>query len=123
MKLLLTLLCLVTISSSYAQIVKITDQNFEKALIDLKIDSDQTLNGYVLASDVRSVTSLDLYNKKIKCLKGIEAFTSLTFLDCRKNYLSRIDLSKNINLTTVYSDINDLVKPNHNEYAFSWREN
>ena len=123
MKLLLTLLCLVTISSSYSQIVKITDQNFEKALIDLKIDGDQTINGCVLASDVRSVTSLDLYNKKIKCLKGIEAFTSLTFLDCRKNYLSRIDLSKNINLTTVYSDINDLVKPNHNEYAFSWREN
>jgi hypothetical protein len=110
-------------TSSYSQIVKIKDKNFEKALIDLKIDSDHTLNGYVLKSDVRSVTSLDLYNKKIKCLKGIEAFTSLSFLDCRKNYLTRVDLSKNTNLTAVYSDINDLVKPNDNEYAINWRDN
>lgn len=123
MKILFTLFCVLSISSSYSQTVKIIDKNFEKALIDLKIDSDKTVNGFVLKSDVQSVISLDLYNKKIRCLKGIEAFSSLSYLDCRKNSLMRLDLSKNINLSTVYSDINDLDEPNNTSYAFNWFDN
>ena len=120
MKTLLALIFTLFFTLCYAQTVKITDRNFEKALIDLKIDSDQTVNGVVLRSDVQSVTSLDLYNRRIKSLKGIEAFYSLTYLDCRKNYLRRLDLSKNINLTTVYSEVNDVFKPRENSYAFNW---
>jgi Leucine-rich repeat (LRR) protein len=120
MKPLLALVFALFCAICYSQTVKIADKNFEKALIDLKIDSDETVNGIVLRSDVQSVTSLDLYNRRIKSLKGIEAFYSLTYLDCRKNYLRRLDLSKNINLTTVYSDVNDVFKPRENSYAINW---
>ena len=99
----IVLLC----SFCYAQTINIPDKNFERALIEEGIDSDETINGKVLISDVQAITFLDLFNKKIKSLKGIEAFISLTYLDCRKNYLSRLDLSKNIALSTLYSDVNN----------------
>jgi Leucine-rich repeat (LRR) protein len=94
----------------FTQTVKIPDKNFERFLVEEGIDSDKAINGRILRSDVQSVTYLDLYNKKIRSLKGIEAFISLTYLDCRNNYLSRLDLSKNISLNTLYSDVNDLKK-------------
>ncbi len=67
-----------------SQSIKIPDQNFEKALIDLGIDSDKKINGLVLRKDVQSVAFLYLRNKNIRSLKGIEAFTSLISLDCKK---------------------------------------
>ncbi|GAA4970885.1 hypothetical protein [Algibacter aquimarinus] len=113
---LLTLFCTI----SYSQTINIPDQNFERVLVEEGIDSDKTVNGRVLRIDVQSVTFLDLFNKKIKSLKGIEEFTSLTYLDCRNNYLSSLDLSKNISLSTLYSDVNNSIKTSSNDLAFNW---
>ena len=104
----------------YSQTVDIPDKNFEKILVELGIDSDKKVNGQVLRSDVQTVSFLDLYNKKIKSLKGIEAFLSLTYLDCRNNYLSNIDLSKNIALNTLYSDVNNSEHHRYNDNNQNW---
>lgn len=93
---------------SYSQTVEIPDKNFEKALIDLKIDSDQTVNGKILKSDVLKVVFLDISGKKIKNLKGIEAFTSLIFLDCSNNPLTNLDATNNIGLNTFFRDVNNV---------------
>lgn len=98
--------------AGYSQKVEIPDKNFEQALVDLKIDTDGEVNGYLLKNDAQKVTFLDVSNKKIKNLSGIEAFTSLTFLDCSNNQLSNLDLSNNIGLTIVFNDVNDLINPN-----------
>jgi len=98
--------------AGYSQKVEIPDENFEQALVDLKIDTDGEVNGYVLKSDAQAVTYLDISNKKIKDLSGIEAFTSLTFLDCSNNHLSNLDLRNNIGLTIIFNDVNDLISPN-----------
>lgn len=115
--------CLMCFIVCNSQTVNIPDKNFERALIEKGIDSDKKINGKVLRSDIRDVSFLDLYNKKIKSLKGIGSFISLTYLDCRNNYLSSLDLSKNISLNTLYSDINDISKNDIAVETSHWFEN
>ena len=104
----------------YSQKINIPDKNFEKILVDLKIDSDQEVNGYLLKSDAQKVTVLDVSNKRIKDLTGIEAFTSLTFLDCSNNQLSNLNLSHNVGLTILINDVNDLINPNSSIMKIVW---
>ena len=76
----------------------ITDANFEQALIDLGIDTEGTLNGLVLTSDVASVLTIDLEGRNISDLTGIESFTNLVYLESRYNRLTNINLTQNIEL-------------------------
>ena len=71
----------------YSQTTAIPDSNFEQALIDLGIDSDGIINEQVLTSDISSLTYLDVNNKNISDLTGIEDFVSLTDLICYSNNL------------------------------------
>ncbi|WP_374173257.1 T9SS type A sorting domain-containing protein [Flavobacterium tructae] len=97
---------------------------FEDQLIALGIDTDGK-NGSVLLESVRNVTSLDISNSGIPNLLGIGYFTNLEtlncqgnlltyinmasnpalkYLDCSKNPLSTLDVSKNTQLTELYCD-------------------
>ena len=120
MKTLILLTCILFFVTGYSQTVEIPDKNFERALIDYGIDSDKKLNGKILKKDAQKVTFLYLSNKKIKCLKGIEAFTSLVYLDCEQNQLTNLDLSKNIALNTLFSDVNDITKTQETSGYFNW---
>lgn len=93
---LIVFLCVLGI---FAQNTVINDPNFEQALIDLGYDSDNTVNGTVLTSDISSRTSLFVPNKNISDLTGIEDFTSLTSLTCHSNQLTTLDLTNNTALT------------------------
>ena len=88
-----------TFSCSDSRYTCIPDLNFEQALIDLGIDSDGTINGRVLTSDISGITYLNLSGKNISDLTGIEDFTSLTSLNCNNNQLSSLDVSSNTSLT------------------------
>jgi Leucine-rich repeat (LRR) protein len=79
--------------------VKIPDINFEKALIELNIDDVQ--DGQILIMNTEKEDSLDIYNKKIKSLEGIEAFKNLSLLNCFFNELTNLDVSKNLNLKAL----------------------
>ena len=72
-----------TFSSTNA--VSVPDQNFEQVLIDLGYDD--VIDGFVLNANISSVNSLDLRNKNISNLTGIEGFTGLTSLWCSSNQL------------------------------------
>jgi len=93
-----------------AQITSIPDPGFEQALIDLVIDSDQTINGQVLTSDIASVTDLDLsiYNElgTMQKITGIEDFTSLKVLKIIQigllYYNDPLDLSSLTNLEELH---------------------
>jgi hypothetical protein len=103
------IIVLIVFSSNTAisQTTSIPDQNFEQALIDLNIDSDNTINGQVLTSDINTITILDFSNVQtfglITNLTGIEGFTALEILDF-SNYNIFLDnaqagiLSNNTNL-------------------------
>ncbi len=78
----------------------ILDPNFEQALIDLGVDKDY-VDGVVPTSSVNNIQYLNISHKNIVDLTGIEAFTSLTSLNCVNNDLTDLSLSQNPNLTTL----------------------
>ncbi|GGH36993.1 MopE-related protein [Mangrovimonas yunxiaonensis] len=88
-----------TLTYSIEELVEIPDSNFEQALIDLGIDSDGVVNQSLLKSDAELVTEyLNVSNKNISDLSGIEAFINLKDLRCQYNQISSIDLSSNTEL-------------------------
>src|SRR5690606_15002766 len=68
------------------------------ALIDLGIDSDGIINGQVLTADVETITSLDVADKFIVDLTGIEDFVSLVNLRIDFNIVTELDVT---NLTEL----------------------
>ncbi len=83
----------------------IPDPRFRLELINLGLDSGY-FSGKVPTANISSLKTLDLSSKNITDLTGIEDFTELTSLDCSKNKLSSINISKNIALTTFNCSYN-----------------
>ena len=84
----------------------IPSPSFEQALIDLGYD--QTLDGSILAVVVESITSLNVSNKNITDLTGIQNFTRLINLECSSNQLTSLDVTANTALTTLDCSGNQL---------------
>ena len=103
-------------------VVKILDENFEKALIDLGYDTNG-FTGNILVTDALAITSLNIsnptnnsnlpnVNNKIKDLTGIENLVNLEFLSCSSNAISNLDLSKNTKLRSFVGKNNMLLSLN-----------
>ncbi len=92
------LLVLATSNVFWGQETAIPDSKFEQALIDLGIDSDGEVNGVVSTEDINDVTDLNIFDKNIVDLTGIEDFESLEVLNCSNNRLTNIDISQNTQL-------------------------
>ncbi len=86
----------------------IPDSNFEQYLIDNTIDSDGILNKNVLNSDIAGITSLIIPGLGISDLTGIEGFTNLNVLSAELNSINAIDLSNNLDLTSLILSDNAL---------------
>ena len=80
-----------------AQNTSVPDTNFEQALIDLGYDNSP-IDGFVPTVNINTITFLDVSNKNINSLTGIEDFTSLTTLWCSDNNLTSLNISQNLNL-------------------------
>jgi Leucine-rich repeat (LRR) protein len=91
------------------QIVNIPDANFKHVLTNLNCvdtdgdllgDSDADLNndGEIQVSEAEAVFGLNVANRSISSLEGIESFINLRFLNCRTNLLTSLDVSQNANL-------------------------
>ena len=92
-----------------AQGVEINEENFPDANFrEWLLNTDYGRDGVLTAAEIEGVTSMDLYNKKISSLKGIEYFTALTELDCVYNQLTALDISKNTALTVLACQQNQL---------------
>lgn len=86
----------------------VPDDNFEQALINQGIDSDNTLNNFVPTVDINTLTILDVFNLNIADLTGIQDFVALQNLNCNANVLSSIDLSNNIALVSLNCSQNNI---------------
>ena len=80
------------------------DANFRTYVATFDKDNDDCLTPAELAA----VEYMALYNKSIGDLTGIEHFTDLTKLDCRRNQLTSLDLSKNTALEVLNCNNNPL---------------
>ncbi|PLX16801.1 MAG: hypothetical protein C0599_14620 [Salinivirgaceae bacterium] len=91
----------------FSQLTTIPDSNFEQALIELGFDTGSP-NGTVPTENIENVTLLDITDKNISDLTGVEDFTALDHLKCSYNHLNTLDVSQNINLVQLECDHNFL---------------
>lgn len=79
------------------------DANFRSYLLSQSYGAD----GKITESEIKNIVNIDVYNKGIISLKGVEFFTALTNLSCYRNQLTALDVSKNTALRTLecYSHI------------------
>ena len=108
MKKLLLLLFLGFTLVGFSQTTEIPDPNFEQALIDLGYDT-APINGSIPTANISGITHLDVNNKNITSLTGIEDFIALTKLWCFENQLTSLDVSSNTALTDLYCRNNQLI--------------
>ena len=84
----------------------VPDNNFEQALIDLGFDS--VLDDYVTTNNINFILNINLSNKSIEDLTGIEDFTALKTLNVNENLLDYINIDNNTNLEALQCNGNDL---------------
>ena len=94
----------------------ISDDNFESALIQLGYDD--VLDNFILRRNIINIKSLNVENKDIISLAGIESFSSLETLIASNNNLSFINISQNTKLKHIdllYNKISSIdVSKNNN---------
>ena len=83
------------------------DKNFRE-IVSADFDSDH--DGTLTDAELDSVTEMNLSNKNISRLNGIEYFTKLEVLSCDQNNLTNIDLSKNTALVSLNCNWNYLTR-------------
>ena len=94
-------------SVGFSQTTEIPDPNFEQALIDLGYDN-APINGSVPTANISEVTLLEVYDKNISSLDGIEDFTALNYLSCFDNQLISLDVTNNAALIQLNCSGNQL---------------
>ena len=100
------------VSDHDSSFVQFEDGNFKAYCVE-NFDSDG--DGEVSYAEAKVVTHIDVCNKGISSLKGIESFTNLTYLACfsnpfnsSSNQLTSLDVSQNTALTVLKCYTNQL---------------
>ena len=109
-KLILLILAFVAIATGSRASVVLNSTNFPDAAFRVCV-SDLTgvdIGGTISDSQLEAVTTINVNDKKILNLKGIEYFTKITELNCSDNQLTSLDVSKNTALKYLYCFNNKL---------------
>lgn len=84
--------------------VNFPDENFRNWILEQSYGKD----GILTAAELASVKSINIEEKKIENLKGLDLFDGLEILFCRNNKLLTLDLSCNYELKRLYCSNNQL---------------
>lgn len=87
-----------TLAQGPQPVVPFKDAHFAAYCVE-NFDTDG--DGLVSLLEARSITKIDVYNKEIASLQGIECMPNLTSLDFGKNQVSSLDTSHNPALTKL----------------------
>jgi len=104
---LLPLTFIFVFQNGFSQMTYVPDDNFEQTLIDLGYDSGP-LNDSVPTANIKEVKELDVSNKNVSDLTGIEDFLALESLSCYSNHLTDLDVSQNTALNILWCGSNQL---------------
>lgn len=115
MKNLLLLFGLLAGISAMAQNVNIPDPNFKNALLTHSPVIDTNSDGEIQTAEAQSFTgTINIMNKNIYNLTGIEAFVNMKELWVSNNHLSSLNTNQNTALETLYCNNNLLTGLNVN---------
>lgn len=87
-------------------LVEIDDLNFLSALIEQGVDTNG--DDMISHGEAEAVVSLDISDREISDMKGIEAFVNLDTLNCINNQLTSLDISGNQNLEILWCRDNQI---------------
>ena len=112
---LLFIACVLTSITMLADETKINeqnfpDENFRNYVLSTAVDKNK--NRILDDDEILRVTNIDVHQKKIESLKGIEYFTELQILTCYQNNLTELDLSACTKLDTLNCSWNRLTSLN-----------
>lgn len=98
--------CTVTVNEVVVSFIE--DENFNAALLEIEgVDSNK--DSVISELEAQSFAgSIDVSSKNISNLKGLEKFVNITGLNCSKNKLTTLDVSKNTALTMLDCSSNEL---------------
>ena len=119
-KLLLILLCLPLLALAQTFV---PDANFEAELEAQGLGDGIANNQIVNTALISTHYNLDISNKQIADLTGIQDFIGLGVLECHYNLLTSLDLSNNINLNWLHCQENLLTSLNvssNTELEYLW---
>lgn len=102
---LFTFTLFLLVAYSYAQYTAIPDPNFEN---ELSAYDDISNDGQVPTANINTIISLNVGQKNIADLTGIEDFTALEQLLCYGNQLTALDVSQNGNLKLLSFEQNQI---------------
>ena len=89
--------------------VEINETNFpDEAFRSWLLEQDYGKDGMITDKEIAEVTSINVREKGIESLKGIEFFTALHSLYCFSNHLTMLDVSKNTALEELTCSDNPL---------------
>ena len=117
----LTIILLLALQFTFAQIVNIPDANFKNALLTHNCadfdgdtfpdgDADTNNDGEIDVTEANAVLGLNLDSDFIDSLEGIASFTNIQFITCINNNLTQLDVSQNINLVNLQCNSNDIIE-------------
>ena len=92
----------------FGQNVNIPDSSFKAYLVGNKAINTNRDKEIQISEASAFNDTIDCRDMSISNLKGIEAFTTLTYLDCKGNQLTSLDVSKNTALTVLDCSYNPL---------------
>lgn len=96
-----------------AQIINFPDTNFKNALLNNYPVIDTNNDGEIQISEANAATSLNISNKGITSLQGLEYFTNITTLKCQENNFPVLDAGFLVNIESIdFSDNPNLVTVN-----------
>lgn len=108
----------VQIIQYHDKVIDIPDVYFRKyCLANFDTNNDRKIT----KRETESVTNIEAVNLGIRSIKGVEEFFDLAWLDCSKNKISELDVSKNdklISLTCNYNTLTSLDVRNNKNLTF-----
>ena len=109
-KIFLSLLILFLSATAWADIeineTNFPDEKFRNWLYSQFYGTDRVLTN----KEIANVTIINVWNKNIQSLKGIEYFFALESLNCSNNHLTKLDVSKNTKLKSLNCSNNQLTE-------------